>query len=254
MLGEYMTALTNYVNASDKIAVDGVKMPHLFPGTKLNLQNAGTPGGVGTDFEESLLRHIASPLGLSYEQFSKDYTKTNYSSARASMAETWKFMQGRKKTVADKYATMMYIMWLEEEINRDDSVIPLPPNFNFYDPYMREALCSCEWIGAARGQIDETKETQAALMRIAGGLSTWQEEAALLGKDIRKVWRQRAREVRMQEELGLTFDLSGGKGGGAAQGSQDDGDPDEQDANENQSNGRNSQDKKSQPKKQGGTK
>jgi lambda family phage portal protein len=248
MLGEYMTALTAYVDASDKISVDGVKMPHLFPGTKLNLQNAGTPGGVGTDFEESLLRHIASPLGLSYEQFSKDYTKTNYSSARASMAETWKFMQGRKKTVADKYATMIYILWLEEEINREDSVIPLPPNFNFYDPYMREALCSCEWVGAARGQIDETKETQAALMRIAGGLSNYQKESALLGDDFRKVWRQRAREQRMMEEMGLTFDLSGGKGGGAGA-QQDEEDPDEQDAKDNASNGRSKEGKKPQPKK-----
>lgn len=246
MLGEYMNALTTYVNASDKIAVDGVKMPHLFPGTKLNLQNAGTPGGVGTGFEESLLRHIASPLGLSYEQFSKDYTKTNYSSARASMAETWKFMQSRKKTVADKYATMIFIMWLEEEINRDDSVIPLPPNFNFYDPYMREALCSCDWVGAARGQIDETKETQAALMRIAGGLSNYQKEVALLGDDFRKVWRQASREKRMMEELDLKFDLSGGNAG--ASGGAEEENSDEQDAKEDKQSGKN--EKKPQPKKE----
>lgn len=236
MLGEYMAALTQYVEASDKIAVDGVKMPHLFPGTKLNLQNAGTPGGVGTGFEESLLRHIASPLGLSYEQFSKDYTKTNYSSARASMAETWKFMQARKKTVADKYATMIFILWLEEEINREDSVIPLPPNFNFYDPYMREALCACDWIGAARGQIDETKETQAAIMRIEAGLSTYQKECALLGEDFRRVWMQRAREQRMKEKLGLEFNTSGAKPG---KGGNQQGDDEEDDTED-------------QPKKKGG--
>lgn len=225
MLGEYMGALQQYVNSTDKISIDGVKMPHLFPGTKLNLQSAATPGGIGTGYEESLLRNIASPFGLSYEQFSKDYTKTNYSSARASMAETWKFMQGRKKSVADRKATMMYICWLEEELNRDDS-IPLPPNFNFYNPYMREALCSCEWIGAARGQIDETKETQAAIMRINAGLSTYQKEVALLGDDFRRVYKQLSREQRMREKLGLTFNLSAAKpsagGGGAQPGQQDD--------------------------------
>jgi lambda family phage portal protein len=211
-LGQYMSALTNYVEGANNIAIDGVKMPHLFPGTKLNLKPMGTPGGVGTDFEQSLLRHIAAPLGLSYEQFTKDYTNTNYSSARASMAETWKFMQSRKKVVADRMATMIYVLWLEEELGRTTSTIPVPKGMTraefrsmFYDPVMREAMCSCQWIGASRGQIDEVKETQAAIMRINSGLSTYQIECARLGEDFRKIFMQQAREQKMAKELNLTF-------------------------------------------------
>lgn len=211
-LGEYMAALTAYVGGAGNIAIDGVKMPHLFPGTKMNMRPAGTPGGVGTQFEESLLRHIAAPLGLSYEQFSKDYTKTNYSSARASMAETWKFMQSRKKTVADKQATMMYVCWLEEDVNWLKSEMPMPKGVSrdefkswFYDPIKREAITSCQWIGASRGQIDEVKETQAAIMRIKGGLSTFQDESARLGLDYRRVFQQRSREQKMMKALGLDF-------------------------------------------------
>lgn len=204
-LGEYMSALTSYLEASNNIAIDGVKMPHLFPGTKLNLKTAGTPGGIGQSFEESLHRHTAAALGLSYEQYSKDFSKTNYAGARASISESSKFMKGRKKSVADKQATMMYICWLEEEINREDSVIPLPPNFNFYDPYMREALVQCSWIGAGQAQIDETKETQAAIMRINSGLSTYQKEVANLGDDFRRVFAQRASENKLMQKLGLSF-------------------------------------------------
>ncbi len=120
----YMASMAEYVAASKNIMIDGVKIPHLFPGSKFNLKPAGTPGGVGTEYEESLLRNIAAALGLSYEQFSRDYTKTNYSSARASMAETWKFMESRKKLVADRFASMVYTLWLEEEIN--DGNVPLP--------------------------------------------------------------------------------------------------------------------------------
>lgn len=211
MLGQYMTALGDYVNGASNIAIDGVKMPHLFPGTKLNMKPAGTPGGVGTAYEESLLRHIAAPLGMSYEQFSKDYTKTNYSSARASMAETQKFMQSRKKVVADRMASMVFLLWLEEELNKPDSIIPLPKGMTksvFYDPIMREALCSCQWIGASRGQIDEVKETQAAIMRINAGLSTHQIESARLGEDFRRVFSQLSREQKMMAELNLNFDLT----------------------------------------------
>jgi lambda family phage portal protein len=211
-LGQYMSALNAYVEGSKNIAIDGVKMPHLFPGTKLNLKPAGTPGGVGTDFEQSLLRHIAAPLGLSYEQFTKDYTRTNYSSARASMAETWKYMQSRKKTVADRQATMTFVLWLEEIINEPNSQVPIPKGMTraqfrtmFYDPVMREAMTACQWIGASRGQIDEMKETQAAIMRIKSGLSTYQIECARLGEDFRRIFMQQAREQKMMGKLGLSF-------------------------------------------------
>lgn len=207
MLNSYMTALAQYVGGSNNIAIDGVKMPHLFPGTKLNLKPMGTPGGVGTEFEQSLLRHTAAALGLSYEQFSRDYTKTNYSSARASMLETWKFMQGRKKAVADRFAKAVYVLWLEEEINAGN--IPLPRGKGpeiFYDPVMREALTACDWIGASRGQIDELKETQSAIMRIKSGLSTYEIECGRLGIDYRRMFRQAKKERDLMDKLGIQFD------------------------------------------------
>ena len=213
-LQKYMGALAEYVGSSDNIAIDGVRIPHLFPGTKLNLQNAGQPGGVGSEFEESLLRHICSALGLSYEQFSRDYTKTNYSSARASMVETWKYMQSRKKIITDRFATLVYMLWLEEEINRPDTDLPLPKGAaHFYDGLNREAYVKCDWIGASRGQIDELKETQAAVLRIASGLSTYEKELAKLGEDYREVFTQRAREQGLIEKKKLNFTLSTSKPG-----------------------------------------
>lgn len=214
MLGTYMSALSAYAGASQNIAVDGVKMPHLFPGTKLALKPMGTPGGVGTDFEDSLLRHTAAALGLSYEQFSRDYSKTNYSSARASMAETWKYMQSRKKAVADRMASMIFTLWLEERINANAYAFPRGMGKEiFYDPLKRAALTKCTWIGASRGQIDEMKETQSAILRINSGLSTYEEECARLGNDFRRVFEQRAREQRMMGELNLSFNMGAEKPG-----------------------------------------
>lgn len=213
-LQKYMGALAEYVGSADNLAIDGVRIPHLFPGTKLNLQNAGQPGGIGSGFEDSLLRHICAALGLSYEQFSKDYSKTNYSSARASMIETWKYMQSRKKLITDRFATLVYMLWLEEEINRPDTDLPLPKGAaHFYDGINREAYSRCDWIGASRGQIDELKETQAAVLRIASGLSTYEEELGKLGKDYREVFTQRAREMGLIEKKKLNFTLSTSKPG-----------------------------------------
>lgn len=235
-LSMYMGALGSYLDQAKNISVDGVKVPHLFPGTKFKVSPMGTPGGVGTGYEESLLRHIAACLGLSYEEFSRDFSKTNYSSGRMSTNNQWRSMQSKKAMVADRYATAIYALWLEEDIALGN--IPLPPGKTrdwFYEPLVKEALTKCSWIGGSRGQIDEMKETQAALLRIKGGLSTYEDELGRLGKDWRKVFAQRAREEKVIKKLGLTFSMDTTKPGvdSAANDNPDDEDRDENKVNEN---------------------
>jgi lambda family phage portal protein len=199
----YLGAIAQYVGSSRNLHLDGVKIPHLFPGTRLQLRPAGSPGGVGQEFEQSLLRYIAANLGVSYEQLSKDYSKTNYSSARAGMVETWKFMQSRKRMVADRQASSIYRLWLEEAINKGD-ITSLPRRApSWYEGLNADAYSAAEWIGASRGQIDELKETQAAVLRLKYNLSTHEDELARQGKDWRKVFAQREREAKDLEARGL---------------------------------------------------
>jgi lambda family phage portal protein len=206
----YLAAIAEYTGSANNLKMDGVKVPHMFPGTKLQLRPAGAPGGVGQEFEQSLLRYIAAILGISYEELSRDYTKTNYSSARAAMANTWRFLQSRKKFVADEFATAVFRLWLEEAINNDRlRTFPASKAALLYTDgslnMMFDALASCDWIGASRGQIDELKETQAAVLRIKYGLSTHEDELARLGKDWRKVYAQLEREADDREERGIVL-------------------------------------------------
>ncbi len=206
----YLSELGAYMAGSKNVMIDGAKIPHLFPGTKLNLKPIGTPGGVGTTFEQSMLRHIAACLGLSYEEFSRDYTKTNYSSARASMNNTWKSMQSKKRAGADRTANFVYELWVEEMVVAGN--LPLPPGKTwrwFYEPGVKDALCRATWIGAARGQVDEKKETEAAGLRMSLNMSTLEIECARHGLDWREVLDQVAREKKYASSLGL--DLSANK-------------------------------------------
>lgn len=201
----YLGSVNEYIGGARNIHFDGVKIPVFYPGTKMKLQNAGSPAGVGADFEASLLRYIAAILGVSYEQLSKDYSKANYSNLRAAIADTERRMRVQKRNVADRFATIFYRLWLEEALNAG-AIDSMPRNApNWYDGLNQEAYSACEWIGASMGQIDELKETQAAVLRVNNGLSTRETELARLGKDWRVVLRQIAREEKMAEELGLSF-------------------------------------------------
>lgn len=201
---QFLGAVSEYVTSSKHMQIDGVKVPHLFPGTKFKLHPAGTPGGVGQEFERSLLRYIASSLDISYEELSRDYTKTNYSSARAALNQTWRFMQSRKRTVADYAANMIFRLWLEEAVN-NNKLTTFPKKkagmlyTNGFLNLKFDALSHATWIGASRGQIDELKETQAAVLKIKFGLSTHEDELAKLGKDWRQIFVQREREAREME-------------------------------------------------------
>ena len=205
---DYLSAISDYTSSSKNMMIDGVRVPHLFPGTKLNLSPAGTPGGVGQDFETSLLRYIAVALNVSYEELSRDYSKTNYSSARAAMAQTHRFMQSRKKEVADRMANYIFRLWLEEAINADQITTFRARDAgllytNGHQNLMFDALSQADWIGASRGQIDELKETQAAVLRIKYGLSTHEDQP--VGEDIRlrQVYAQLEREAKDRDERGI---------------------------------------------------
>lgn len=200
---QFLSGAAEFHGNTKNLALDGVKIPHLYPGTKLNLQPAGNPGGVGTNFEASFLRHISRALGISYEEFSGNFSDTNYSSARAAIATTERSVRAVKRLVADRLASDMYMNWLEEDINRKGSDAPMPKGVNFYEGMNRSAFAQCHWIGSARSQIDEVKETQAAGMRISLGISTIEDEASRLGKDWREIAQQRKREQTLNDELGL---------------------------------------------------
>lgn len=199
----YLGAIAEYAGKGRNLAIDGVKIPHLFPGTKLQLRPAGSGGPLGSEFEQSLLRYIAAILGVSYEQLSRDYSKTNYSSGKLGENTSFKFMQSRKRMVADRFASMIYHLWLEEAINKREITSMTRRAPSYYDGLNAEAYGACEWIGAGRGQIDELKETQAAVLRMKYGLSTSEDELSRFGKDWRATFRQIAREMQKRKELGI---------------------------------------------------
>ncbi|GCO98183.1 phage terminase large subunit [Escherichia coli] len=187
--------------AAAPVRLGGAKVPHLMPGDSLNLQTAQDTDNGYSVFEQSLLRYIAAGLGVSYEQLSRNYAQMSYSTARASANESWAHFMGRRKFVASRQASQMFLCWLEEAIVRRVVTLPSKARFSFQEA--RSAWGNCDWIGSGRMAIDGLKEVQEAVMLIEAGLSTYEKECAKRGDDYQEIFAQQVRETMERREAGL---------------------------------------------------
>ena len=205
VLGGETKALTDFMGAKadwhdqTNIKMNGVKIPHLFPNEELSLLTAENPGQGFGDFEAAILREIAAGLNLSYEQLSRDFSKTNYASARAGQALSWKYFLGKRLTTVKVLSSQIFACWLEEAIQKGKVKLPEGAP-SFYEA--KHAWSRCDWIGAGKPIIDGLKEVKEAVERLKAGLSSYEAEAANLGEDYQELFDQQLRETEMLAESG----------------------------------------------------
>ncbi|MFC4699382.1 phage portal protein [Glaciecola siphonariae] len=194
-------AFTGAYHQGANVKMNGAKIPHLFPGESLNLKTPGNADNGFASLESAILRYIAAGQGVSYEQLARDYSKVNYSSARASMMESWRYFMGRRKVIASRWASNCFALWLEEAFSRKILTMPKGAKYNFYE--RKAAWCNSEWIGSGRLAIDGLKEVKEAVLRIESGLSTYEKELAVMGEDYQEVFNQQVRETEERKRAGL---------------------------------------------------
>jgi lambda family phage portal protein len=168
----------------------------VFPGDKVTAFTPARPAAAFGPFTEAVLRHIGAGIGLPYELLVKDFSKTNYSSARAAMLEAWRFFTGRREWLSTLFCTPVFGLWLEEAINAGQIEAP-----DFYEH--QYAYTRCRWNGPGRGWVDPVKEATAAQIRMANNLSTLEKECSEQGMEWEEVLEQRAAERARMIELGL---------------------------------------------------
>ncbi|GGJ14120.1 phage portal protein [Neoroseomonas lacus] len=184
-----------------RLSFNGVRLPTLFPGEKINTVAANRPSGNYPAFQAAILRNIAAATGQSEMQVSQDWSRTNYSSARAALLETWKTITRRRSGFARGFAQPVWVAFLEEAMERDGPPMPNgAPDF----AEMRGAYARCDWRGPGRGWVDPVKEPTGSQLRMEMGVSTLEHEASEnAGMDYEDVLDQRAIEVAAFKSRGL---------------------------------------------------
>lgn len=172
-------------------------MEYLMPGEDVRF---GDPTGTGDTFDpfvQTMLRSMGAALGLPLELVLKDFSKTNYSSARAALLEARRFFRGGQHWMAARFCQPVWEMVLEEAWLRE-----LLPPVNLFGE-QREEWMQARWIAPGWGWVDPVKEVESSQKAIAAGLSTLAEECAGQGRDWEEVQYQREREEQLRKQLNL---------------------------------------------------
>jgi len=171
---------------------------HLLPGENITSFNPQRPGATFEPFVERILKAISAALGLPYELVAKDFSKTNYSSARAALLEARRYFRMRQEWLSRKLCQPVWEMLLEEAyLSRQIKAETFYENKRYWT--------NASWIAPGWEWVDPLKEAQAAEVGLKNGIVTYSDLYAQEGKDWEESFEQRKREAAKMKELDLEF-------------------------------------------------
>jgi lambda family phage portal protein len=185
--------------------LNGVRIPTLPIGDEVKINSSPRQTNAFQHFQTAFLQSIAAAFGISYEQLAMDWSKVNYSSARAALNEVWRHIQARFAVFIEQAVVPIYYAVVEEAFDRGYLTAPKGAP-DFYD--LPGAYLSARWIGPGRGYVDPVKEGQAAGIRMDQLTSTLEDENAERGADWEDVVDQAAIEKEELAERGLVRAVS----------------------------------------------
>jgi lambda family phage portal protein len=201
-LGAYQDLRDNF-HKKNAPMFNGVRVPMLAPGEGVHAVSAARPNEQFSPFTHEMLRSVAAVTGQSAEQVTQDYSETNYSSARAAIVEAEKTFNRRMWEFNLNTATPVASCVMHEAMERN--LLPMPLKAWKAPSFLegRTAFVRGRWLGVAAGWVDPVAERQGEILGLDAGFGTLEESCARQGADWRDNLRQRARESREMERLGL---------------------------------------------------
>jgi lambda family phage portal protein len=173
-------------------------MPRLRAGESVTPFIPNRPNSAVEPFMNLLIRGIGAAVGQPYEMILRDFSKTNYSSARAAIVQANRTFRRKQKFIVDHFCYPLYYMLIEEAVLLGE--LPITRKQFEADP---EAWCEAVWLTAGSEWVDPAKEVQASALAVQNNLSTSAIELGRQGLDWEEVFQQRAREKELEKELGI---------------------------------------------------
>ena len=148
-------------------------------------------------FTNAFLTQIGAALNIPYELLVKKF-QSSYSASRAALLQASDEFRQRKAAFVNDFCQPIYEQWLAEAVALGR--IKAPGFFD--DPLTRSLWTSAAWYNERSGILDPVKETQAAILRLDAGLTTYSREIAESeGQDFDEVVATLAQEREMLSKI-----------------------------------------------------
>jgi capsid protein len=150
-------------------------------------------------FKREILNEIARCLNMPYNIAACNSSGYNYASGRLDHQTYYKSIRVDQADLESRVLDRVFTAWLAEAVK----VFALP-SFAPDNGATEGIDASHQWFWDGHEHVDPAKEASAQAMRLASNTTTLAAEYARQGKDWEVEVRQRAKEVALMKELGLT--------------------------------------------------
>jgi lambda family phage portal protein len=170
----------------------------LQPGETIQAVNPSGQSSNAKDFISTQQRLAGSGQGLSYEAVSRDMSQVNYSSARQGLLEDQRTYLMWQQFLIEHFCYEVYTEFIISAVLAGK--LNIPDFWKNKSRYLKH-----EWIAPGWSWIDPLKEVKANETALSTGQDTLARICAERGMDWRDVLKQRAKEVQMAKELGISI-------------------------------------------------
>lgn len=150
-------------------------------------------------FHKSVLKGVASALGVSYTSLANDLEATSYSSIRQGALEERDFYRNVQQVMIDHFVRPVYEAWLSAAMEVESVFMPM----STFDKFGQAS----EFRGRAWNWVDPMKEMNAAILGMKNGVLSLQDVASQYGKDTEELLAEIQRDRNLMTQFGIKYAL-----------------------------------------------
>jgi len=165
-------------------------------GWKMSQLQAEQPATTYAEFKREILNEIARCLNMPYNIAAGNSSEYNYASGRLDHQVYYKSIRVDQSHLESVVLDRVLLAWIDEAV--------LIPGYVPQD--IRGDDLPRQWFWDGREHVDPAKEATAQATRLANHTTTLAYEYSRQGLDWEESLRQRAKEIALMNELGLTDD------------------------------------------------
>ena len=165
------------------------------PGMEFQAWTPEHPSTAFPEFSKTLLRGIASGVGISYAALTNDLSDSSFSSTKAGLLDERDAYRATQRWLIDHFHWRVYRAW-----------VPMAVLSGHLDPRVeRERYFEVEWQPRRWDWVDPEKEIKAAAMAIQNGLASRSKVLGEQGQDFTEVLDDLKREEDLAKAKGVSI-------------------------------------------------